>query len=96
MLGFVDSFDNDPDASLVVGVFSVVAVEVGNTLLLMALGQPASDELLNLSDIHELNIVHMSVLLPLHHHVGRHTLIAHALGVRLMIFAASVDLIALL
>ena len=88
MFGFVNSFNDHPDASLVLRVFSVVAVEVGNTLLLVALGQPASDKLLNLSNIHELNIVHMSVLLPLDHHVGRHTLIAHALGVGLMEFAA--------
>lgn len=75
-------------------IFSVVPIEVGHSLLLMLPGQPILDEILDLGDIHELNIVHMTIFLSLDHHIRRHTLVAHSFRIGLMTFAGSIHLIA--
>lgn len=56
--------------------------------------QPVLDKILDLSNVHKLDIIHMPVLLPLDNYIRRHALVAHGLGISLMILASPIDLIA--
>lgn len=74
-------------------IFSVVTIEVSDSLLFMVSWQPISNEILNLSNIHELNIVDMTVLLSLDNYIGRNAFVAHCFWISFMIFAGSINLI---
>ena len=55
--------------------------------------EPIADRVLNLGDIHELNIVNMSELLPFNNNIWRNTLITHSFRIGLVHFARSIDLV---
>ena len=90
----IESLHDDSNTSLIMGIFSVVTIEIGDSLLFMLSREPILNKVLNLRDVHELNVVHMTILLPLNHHIGRDTLIAHGFRIRVMAFTSPVDLIA--
>lgn len=75
------------------GIFSIIAIKIGDSLLLMLPWEPILHEILNLGDIHELHIVHMTIFLPLDDHIGRNTFITHSFRIRFMIFAGLINLI---
>lgn len=76
------------------GIFSIIPVEVSNSLLSgMLLLNPIFNEILNLSNIHELHIVNMSILLSFDDNVWRYTFVAHGFWIRLMILASCVNFV---
>jgi hypothetical protein len=94
LFGLVQCLHDDPDTALVMRVFCVVAVEEGDTLLLVFAGHPVFDEILDLGDVHELHVIDVTVLLPLDDHIGRDTFVAHSLGVWLVVLTGAIYLVA--
>lgn len=74
-------------------IFRIIAVQICDSLLLVLTWEPILYEILYLSGIHELNIVHMSILLPFDHYVRRNAFIAHSLWIWLVIFASAVHFV---
>lgn len=93
LLGFIKSLDDDSNTAFVTRILSIVAIEISHSLLLMFPWQPVLNKVLNLSDVHKLNIIHMSVLLSLYNHIRRHAFVAHCLRISLMILTRSIDFI---
>lgn len=93
MKRLVKSLDNDSYSSFIMWVLCVIAIQKGNSLLLMPSRKPILDEVLNLGDVHELDVVNVAILLPLHNYVRRDTLIAHSFRVGLVILAVEIDFI---
>lgn len=94
MFGLIKRLDDDSDTSFIMGVFSIVAIEEGNSLLLILAGQPILNEILYLGDVHKLDVIDVTILLTLDDNIGRDAFVAHGLGVGLVVSAGSVDLIA--
>lgn len=94
MLGFIQSLNNHSDTSFVVRIFSIVAIKKADPLLLVFARQPIPHKILDLSNIHKLHIIDMTILLPLDDHIGRHAFVTHSFGVGFMASAAFVDLVA--
>ena len=93
----VDGLNNDSNSSLIVRIFCIVAVQVSYPLLgHVLLLNPELDEAGDLFDVHELNIIHMTIFLALNHNTWGDALIAHGLGIRLMVFAGFIHLVAYL
>jgi hypothetical protein len=77
-----------------VRILCVVAVEVGDSLLLIFSGKPIFNKLLDLRNVHELNVIYMPVFLPFYHHVRRYTLVTHGFRVGFVALAGSIDFVA--
>lgn len=94
LIRFIDGLDNNSDTTFIVRIFGVISVQVTDSLLgSVFLLDPILYEILNLSNIHKLNVIHVSVLLPFNHNIGRNTLVTHGLWIRLMVLAFCVHLI---
>jgi len=93
LFGFIKGLNDDSDTSFVAGVFSIVTIEKSYSLLFMTPGEPIAYKILDLSNVHKLNVINMSKLLPFNNHIGRDTLTAHSFRVRLVIFTGAVNLI---
>jgi hypothetical protein len=75
-------------------ILSIIAIKVPNSLLgSMFLLHPVFYKILNLFDIHELNIINMPILLSFHKDARWDTFIAHCFWIRLMIFASRINLV---
>jgi len=46
--------------------------------------KPVADKILNLGDVHKLNVIDMTKFLSFDHHIGRNTFVAHCFRVGLM------------
>ena len=80
--------------SFVMRILSVIPVQVTNPLLCsVLLLHPVLYEVLNLFNVQELNVVHMSILLSFDKHVRRNTFVAHGFRIRFMILAFSINFI---
>ena len=93
LFGFVKGLNDNPNTSFIAGVFSIISIEESYSLLLVASWQPITDKILNLCDVHELNVVDMPEFLSLDDHIWRNALVAHSFGVGLMVFAGEVDFV---
>jgi hypothetical protein len=93
LLGLVEGLNYDSDTSLVGRILCVVAIEIGDSLLLVLPRDPVLDEVLDLRNVHELDVINMAILLPLDDHIGRNAFVAHSFGVGLMVLAGFIHLI---
>jgi len=94
LVWFVNCLHNNSDTALVIWILGVVTVQVSNSLFsCMLLLNPIFNKVLDLSDVHELNVINVSVLLSFYNHVWRNTLVTHGLWVRLMILASCIDFV---
>lgn len=59
----------------------------------MLLLNPIFNKVLDLSNVHELNVINMSVFLSLYNSVWRNTFVTHGLWIRLMILASCIDFV---
>lgn len=75
-------------------VLCIVSIKIGNSLLLVLSWEPVFNEILNLSDIHKLYIVNMSILLSFYDDVRGDTFVTHGFRIGLMILTGPIDLIA--
>lgn len=89
----IKSLNNNPNTSLVMRILSIVAIKKSNSLLLMLFGQPILNKILYLGDVHELDIVDMTILLTLDDNIRRHAFITHSLRICFMVLASSIDFI---
>lgn len=89
----IDCLHNDTNTSFVVRVFSIVTIQISYSLLFMLTWQPVLYEILYLSSIHELNIVHMSILLPFNHNIRRNAFVTHSLWIWFVVFASTVHFV---
>jgi hypothetical protein len=89
----VDGFNDRSDSSLVADVFSVVAVEEAHSLLRLALAGPVLNQVSDFGDVEELNVVDVSVDLPLQDHRGGQTCVTHGSGPGGVVLAVSLDLV---
>ena len=75
-------------------IFSIVAVEKSDSLFGHVLFlHPKLNEWGNLLNVHELNIVNVSILLPFNDDTGRNTFVAHGLWIWLVILAILIDFV---
>jgi hypothetical protein len=94
LIRFVDGLNNDPDTSLVVRIFSIISIQISNSLLSsMFLLNPVLYKVLNLADVHKLNVVNMSVFLSFDNNVWWNALVTHGLRVGFVIFAFLINFI---
>jgi hypothetical protein len=59
----------------------------------MLLLNPIFNKVLDLSNVHELNVINMSVFLSLYNSVWRNAFVTHGLWIRLMILASCIDFV---
>jgi len=90
---FINCFDNRPDSVGLVGVFSLVAVEIAYFLFVLVGVQPFLDKPLDFGLVHELHLVHVAVGLSLQHDRLWHALVADASGLGRMVLAGRVQLL---
>ena len=94
LLWLVYGLHNNSDSTFIVGVFSVISVKKADSLLgHMLFLNPEFNERRNLFYVHKLNIIDMSVLLPLYYYTGRNAFITHCFWVWLVIFAGPVNFV---
>lgn len=93
LFGLIESLDDDSDTTFIAGILGIVTIKKANSLSLMTSGHPVADEVLDLCDIHKLDIIHMSELLSFDDDVRRDTFITHSFRIRLMVFASAIDLV---
>lgn len=74
-------------------ILGIVSIKISNSLLFMVSREPIPNEILNLSNIHKLNVIYMTILLSFDHYVRRDTFVAHRFGVGLMILTSSINFI---
>lgn len=75
-------------------ILGIVSIQEGDSLLLVLSGKPIPHEILDLGNIHELQIVYVTILLSFDNHIGRDALVAHSLGVGFVVFAGEIDFVA--
>ena len=90
----IDGLDVYAHTQWIVGVLAEVAVQVCNALLRAARTSPVVHELLQLLEIHEADVVDVSVNLAIENHGGRDAAIAGAGRVRWMVLTVVVDCVA--
>jgi hypothetical protein len=94
LVWFVNCFHDHSDTAFIIWILSIITVQVSDSLLgCMLLLDPIFNKVLDLSNVHELNVINVSVLLSLYNHIWRDTLVTHGLWVRLMILASCIDFI---
>lgn len=94
LIWLVNGLDNNSDTTFIIWIFSIITVQVTDSLLgSVFLLNPIFYKILNLTNVHELNIIDMSVLLPLDDNVWWNTFVTHGLWVGFMVLAFCVHLI---
>lgn len=90
----VDGLHNTSNTILIVRIFSIISIQEPNSLFShVLLLNPKLDKLRHLINIHEFNIINMSVFLSFDKNWWRNTFVAHCLRVWLMILATLIHLI---
>ena len=94
LVWFVNCLHNNSDTALVIWILGVVTVQVSNSLFsCMLLLNPIFNKVLDLSDVHELDVINMPVLLSFYNNIWRNAFVAHGFWVRLMILASCIDFV---
>lgn len=90
----INSLYDNSNTSFIMRILSIITVEITNSLLgSMFFLNPIFNKILDLTDIHELYVIYMSIFLSFDDNIWRNTFIAHSFWIRLMIFASCIDLI---
>ena len=90
---FVQSFNNYSDTTFIAGIFGIVSIEKSYSLLFMTSGEPVTNKILDLSDVHELDIIDVSELLAFHNHIRRNAFVAHSFGIGFVLFASFINFV---
>ncbi len=94
LIRLVNSLNNNSYTALIMWIFCIISIKVSNSLLgSMFLLYPIFNKILNLTNVHKLNIIHMSVLLSLNNHIWRNTFVTHGLRIRFVIFASCIHFV---
>ena len=59
----------------------------------MLLLDPVFNEVLDLGNVHELHVIHVTILLGFYYDAGRDAFVAHCFGIWLVVFALFVHLV---
>lgn len=90
----INSLYDDSDTSFIMRILSIITIEISNSLLSgMFFLNPIFDKILNLTDIHKLYVIYMSIFLSFDNNIRRNTFVTHSFWIRLMIFASCINLI---
>ena len=92
--GFVDSFDIDSYSIFEVWVLGVVTVEVPHSLLVKTRLLPSAYKRTNVFEVHKGNVINVPEGLSAEDNGRGQTLVAHAEGVRLVVRAVVLNLVA--
>ena len=88
LVRFINSLNNHSDTALVMGILCVVSIQITNSLFSSVFFlNPILDKVLDLTYVHELNVIDMSVFLSLDDHIWRNALVTHSFRVWFMVFA---------
>ena len=93
LFGLVKSLNNYSDTSFIAWILRIVSIKKSHSLLLMTSRKPVAYKILNLGNIHELNIIDVPELLTFDDDIWRNTFVAHCFGVGFVVFAGTVNLI---
>ena len=72
----IDALNVDTHSERVVGILAEVPIQVAASLFSAATASPVIHELLQLLEIHEADVINVSVFLSIEHYSGRHAAIA--------------------
>jgi hypothetical protein len=91
LIWLVNSLNNNSDTAFIIRIFCIISIKISNSLLgCMFFLYPIFNKILNLSNIHKLNIVNMAILLSFDYNTWRNTFVTHCFWIWLMIFAFSI------
>lgn len=94
LFGLIYGLNNNSDTAFIMWIFCVVSIQISNSLLCcMFFLYPIFNKILNLANVHKLNIIDVSVLLSFYNDVWGYTFVTHSFWIRLMIFASGIHFI---
>lgn len=94
LVRLVNCLNDNSDTALIMWVLCVISIKVSNSLFSsMFLLHPIFNKVLDLTNVHKLNVIYMSVLLSFNDHIWRDTFVAHGLGIRFVVLASRIDFV---
>ena len=94
LLRLINGLNNNSNTTLIIRIFCIITIQITNSLLCcMLLLNPIFYEILDLCNVHKLNIIYVTILLCFYHHARRNTFVAHCFWIWLVILALFVHFI---